>query len=743
MLASHNKSIKRNKYRVWAPPTEACMCCNKTRQIYVKNDENKLVKVKNPDIQLVNLGINRALYLIDRYCVIVNRKSKVCINCLSMFSWLLQKKIWNKEPNYVWKYTDKDKIYSNKAIIAGYISSNKIWTSFNVKKIKMNAVKQLIYDLKDHPNKVPINIIKYKQLTGLTKSEFSKVSSELIKLIKKKSIKNTGHCYFKDLRTNKVWFYTPGTKKGIKMILRDLIRLFIKWKTNAYNITLAALTECQELQFAESIRKISTVLELYSKKWLVNTREKLKKYKVKEYYNLMSLSEDIDIIIGDGVRFKCNRPKNYHLSHFTFDNKHKHNSYNAIGFCCITGHYIGFYPKKGLGSDGHHPDGYANDFIFINDIDNIITDVVTPNSFPGSNDGTRVLFDRALRMGSFLYYMNLINYGHPNLKLGRQKPKDANDTRKNCTTYRWLIEKSFGNLGQKWKIFRASTTGLNGYYFPLFGAWLDFAGAVCNHLGIGISKVNSDRIKQVRWMKNNEIQRKWMPYEKNKLQKLLDLFRLNSSLSRIWYVAQTPEMLYVNSHWTEEALVNTFCLSEPDMKLYGGGVYARENADYYLIHSRNWINVYYSKVAAYSNLLMIRGIKKRMTRFWEDKKGKNPKRDDYAMHNVLLTKRDIPVINVWKNENYSDKLKYLDSCCDCVIGARDICKDSHVIASILYLKKWVNREQLPEKLKSEHKYKYLYDINHFKRKLTGLMGIQKIYFANKWAANIKQKLNRR
>lgn len=738
-LGSNYPNTEWFNFSVWTPPCESCIFCKKTRQVWVKKN-GKLVKVKNETVTIVDMGVNRCLYIFYKYHIILKRTHKVCTQCISVLDCLLEIKPWLKTPEQVCVYGDKRNMFHKKAIVVGYLTSNKIWTAGNMKKEKMNVVKQIIYDIRNDKNKIKLITSKYKGVTGLTKKQLKQVLKEIVTLVKKKAVKETGQSYFNDLRSEKVWVYTMTNVKGQNKLLQDLLRLFIKWKTNASNRTLAALTECSLNTFCESIRKITTVVRLYSNKWLVNTREKLKKHKVKCYYDLMGLDESIDIVIGDGVRFKSDAPKNYHLQHFTFDNKHKQNSYNTIGFCCITGYYIGFYPKKGLGSDGGHPDGFATDFLFLNDMDRIITDVVTPNTYCGSNDGTRVLFDRALRMGSFLYEMKLINWGHPNLKLGKQSTKQANDTRKKCTTYRWLIEKSFGNLGNKWKIFRANTTGLNGYYYPLFGEWLDFAGAICNHLRIGISTVDKERISQVKWMKNNEIHKKWFPWEKSRLQKILEQFRLNRSLSQIWYLAKTPEILYVNSVWNQKKVNDTFCLNESELKLYGGGIYARENADLYIVHSRQWIQVYFSKIHVYQNYLMIRGIKKRMTRVWENTQKKNAKREDYAIHNVILAKRRFPVINVWRNEKYTDKLKHLDSVCDCVIGSRDICKDSHIITALLFLKKWINHEPLPAYLKSEHKYRYLYDINHFKSKISSLKGIQKVFFANKWAGNVATKL---
>ena len=62
----------------------------------------------------------------------------------------------------------------------------------------------------------------------------------------------------------------------------------------------------------------------------------------------MKLPRNVNSVNGDGIRFKCQTPEHFHTQQKTYDQKHKFNAYNCIGFNTFTGKYIGFYPKMGI-----------------------------------------------------------------------------------------------------------------------------------------------------------------------------------------------------------------------------------------------------------------------------------------------------------------------------------------------------------------------------------------------------------
>ena len=161
----------------------------------------------------------------------------------------------------------------------------------------------------------------------------------------------------------------------------------------------------------------------------------------------MRIPKDIPIVIGDGIRFKCQTSTNFHWAFVSYDRKHKYHAFNTIGFCTLkSGKYIGFYPITGVGSDHAHWDGFVLDFLVLNNVNGILN-WLQPNSKAFQQDGTRILFDRALGRGCYLFNEGICNMATPNVSFSKPNAKQADLSRLGCTLWRWGIETRFGNLG--------------------------------------------------------------------------------------------------------------------------------------------------------------------------------------------------------------------------------------------------------------------------------------------------------
>ena len=148
-----------------------------------------------------------------------------------------------------------------------------------------------------------------------------------------------------------------------------------------------------------------------------------------------------------------------------------------------------------------------------------------------------------------------------------------------------------------------------------------------------------------------------------------------------------------------------------------------------MAHSKLFLKVYYSNVTEYSNMIMIRGIKKKLSRNWETSNHKLTKRGDWTFHNVILTYKQDCDVNIFSKHDFSQKIRKLNSICDCIVGTRQICCDSHIMCGLMYLQLWSKQKKNTVSFNVSKKYWNIIDINHW----VNLMNDMKPQFLQKFA----------
>ena len=516
----YQKKVLQNFY-IWNPQISKCLFCKEARQKKVNG-----INIANPNKSFCKIGFELGLYIVQEMNILMDKNQVCCYECLKNFIENLYSVNWKKENIFI---CEKSKDTSIK-LANTYLNSKKIWKLFeNVQKKDGNILNNL---LKAVTSNEFFSDKKSKAVTGLTVKQLKVLCNEMIDLIKQYEIGSEKLSYFE--LDNKLYTFNTGTKQGKNRIITGIIILLMKWKLNVSNNTLHSIVN-RGINFVNSIiLEITSVMHIFSEKYLINTREKLEKNTNVYYNKLMGISPEILVVLADGVRFNCYKCRSdYHMAYLLFDNKHLMTSFNTIGFVTTTGKYIGFIPECGVGSDGHHGDGYVMDFILLNNVGDLL-DIILVNSRPFANDGTRIIFDRALKNGCHTYKYGLFNYATPTLKTGLQSTYQADASRWKATSYRWMVERCFGNIGVIWCIFRAATSRIISFYVPYFGKWLNFAAAICNKFSIGMPVFDKERLEQTDWMINRKANCNYTKLETLYLKKVIDKFRYMKSLNNFW-----------------------------------------------------------------------------------------------------------------------------------------------------------------------------------------------------------------
>ena len=416
-----------------------------------------------------------------------------------------------------------------------------------------------------------------------------------------------------------------NTKK-IKYNLLSMLILFSKLKIGVSNAILATFWCIDKKYISKYILHGTACLYLYRKKYLINTKEKLSKIKDKQLHKMLNVSINRNIISGDGVRFEIYHTWSFNTQKLSFSRKHYKNTISLIGFNVLSnGAFIGFYPESCTGSDDKHWDGVVVDYITFTQNGDVMN-WLEPNTKLRSNDGTLIVFDRALLHGD----CNCYNHGVFEFKipLGTNKNRpwniyEANKTRLDVTCHRWITEQRFGVLIQKWRFFKFP---IHPIHIPLVGVWLNILGAICNHLKIGVYERNEKRIKQLELIEMKKEQDGELKNIINPYAEILKKFRYEEDLKEkigdgvneipiiYWEKCKTIQELHLKSKfWTKEKILKKFDFNNEELELIGGGCFTFNTGLRYLRHSKNEIGVYFSKHKDYGDKIMIRNIKKRLT----------------------------------------------------------------------------------------------------------------------------------
>lgn len=697
-----------------------CIICESPRKYYNFRTKKNI----SNQIKFINIPMIFILNQIRESKIMIMFQQKICIQCLHR----LKISNWNE---ILYHINDKLILFDDtndkhlKIAHELWRKSFKIQIVMKENHLKSFLAKMIYYldDQKVYGKSVPIN---YKNLIGLRKAQINLFIKQVIQDIKNNaSIKTRKSIYM--LKNKIIEFDLDDQNLHIK-VRKYIISLLLKWKIASGNSITSSLIQTDPATFAKYIYKGTVISKDFAERNLINTYEKLCQETIPLYNRLIGVDEKLPVIIGDGVRYKCSNSVNHHNSYKMFDNKHKFQAYNTMGFCSITGKYCGFWPLSGSNSDGQHSDGRIIDWLVLDNNHHVVPGLFKTNSKLFANDGTLFIFDRALAHGSYCYNHGILNVRVPCPDKGKLSAHKADKTRYDATAYRWQIESCFGIIGKKWPIFQSKNTCINGHYIPWMGEWLNIAGALCNKFNIGMHPFSEQRMKETKWMITKKVINYYKPKDKSYLHLLLNSVIHQKSIKKEWKKVDSVNDLIKESNWTMKDLVDTFQLSDDELRLLGGGIFPVKQSKQYLIHSRPYIKLYYSTTKKNENILLINGFKKKMSRIYCTKNNKNKKRQDHKFHSVLLTKRNNPVINIWNNDDYTKKMRDIDFACTCVCGQRQITADSHVISALTFLSKYfIPNNEIPLPL-NQRKYDELVDIYFFLKKIEKMSGYERNTF---------------
>ena len=153
-------------------------------------------------------------------------------------------------------------------------------------------------------------------------------------------------------------------------------------------------------------------------------------------------------------------------------------------------------------------------------------------------------------------------------------------------------------------------------------------------------------------------------------------------------MAKNPFELVNNSiWWTRERLHQMLVKNVySDIRLLGGGEFSVKMAMRYCYHSRNHLSLYYSNLDEYKSMLMVRNIKKKMSKFNINK----PPTSSDKNHHVLLYFRepDEVIHNKYPQFDYPVIALQTKSTCLGRHGKRDISICGHRGAAYYFVWLW-------------------------------------------------------
>ena len=97
--------------------------------------------------------------------------------------------------------------------------------------------------------------------------------------------------------------------------------------------------------------------------------------------------------------------------------------------------------------------------------------------------------------------------------------------------------------------------------------------------------------------------------------------------------------------WTKKKFIQCFYLDYDELLVYGGGSFTLKQAKQYIIHSKLFLNMFYSNKDEFKKIIMFRGFVKRYSKKWNNKIIKNNKRGDKSHHNVFISCRTFCNLN--------------------------------------------------------------------------------------------------
>ena len=335
-----------------------CLICEKPRQKRCKGKKYKNYVSKK-------IGMYNAIQILRIYGILVNENRILCMDCWNNIIYYTgciydDLDTWNEN---IWDVINgRNKIrniilFHKMLIICSNMKLSKVMNGTCLITKQKNVISNMMLDLFDKNYNDSKTLIKYyNQYFGVNKMQLLRIYYSALKCLR----------YDKTGITIPKWngkeTFQFDKKDPKRYYMVSLMMLLSKWRMNLPLGTMSSIFQVAVTSLAHDIYVGTAFLYKYSIKWLINTKAKLDKHRPNEMLRkMMNIGKKMNAVNGDGYRLKCQSPSHFQTQQFSYDAKHKYNAYNTIGFNTFTGYYIGFWPKKGCGSDGHHWDGHVLD----------------------------------------------------------------------------------------------------------------------------------------------------------------------------------------------------------------------------------------------------------------------------------------------------------------------------------------------------------------------------------------------
>ena len=354
----------------------------------------------------------------------------------------------------------------------------------------------------------------------------------------------------------------------------------------------------------------------------------------------------------------------------------------------MNGKTIYYTPEQGNACCGNNGDSYLWDQVLLENVDGI-SDLLPMNDIMGVPDGAVVILDKGFGFSQALKN-NLHTYVHPNLSRKiRPESQEGANTGRLATMWRWSNEKCFIIFSTLFKLWRQTIPTV---YVPHLGTLANICGSIVNFTGWGCNHISLRRMKELYLMKIKLNQDNILNPQ---YYGLLHDFKNASSLTERrgknvyhwWKKAATVDELCTGSqYWNRERLSKLLITDvDQDLRVVGGGTFSARMAKSYCYHSRDFIGIYYSNHKPYQQFIMVRNLKKKMSKFKIDKPNT---RDQTTNHHVLLMIRkgkDI-IFNTSEVFNYPPVCTLTRSVCYGRHGNRTISTCGHrTAATIIFI----------------------------------------------------------
>ena len=524
-----------------------------------------------------------------------------------------------------------------------------------------------------------INKFKMKNDIGFKEETFWKIFKDIYNRLPDGRIEYNFH-----LRNNHVIQCKVRDKREIERA----IYLFMSWIFHGWSDSmLAQHYGLGRYKFKRYVYMGAGLFYYYFKPYhLLNTLNKIKENQSTIMNEMLGLDPEALVLFVDGVRWKIHKTSSYKYQYLSYSEKDKYNAFNVLGIHTVTGKCVMYAPEDGNASCAKNGDSFVWDMCLLDNLDDICK-LVPYNQLHGVPGGVVLIMDKGFNYSDDKHFGGH-RYWLPNTS-HKKKPENRDEANlgRFATMWRWTNEKCYICFALKWKFWAKP---IPTCYNKIIGKLANICGSIINFTNWGINKLDYDRIKELYLMKMMFKQQTYHTAGVDYHYELLDIYRKPSVIKQcnVWLEAQTPQELFNNSvYWNRERL-DRFIVRDvyKDIRLLGGGAFSVKMAMKYCYHSRKHISLYFSNVKGLETYLMIRNIKKKMSKF----DVKNPSASSIKNHHVLIYLRspDEIILNTNRKFVYPKIVLETKSTCLGRHGKRDISICGHRGAAYYFLWLW-------------------------------------------------------